>query len=90
MIDTQSSFDDANRAVTGSSPTGTLPAGRGNPPETSNNSTRASGRLQTASVWSPGASATGCTGAVSKFTKLVMAALAIVQVVSVMNTAKRR
>src|SRR5882762_11386625 len=77
---THSSFAEANRAVTGSRPTATLPIGVGTPVDTSNSSTRASGRLHTAKVRPSGPSARGWTGAVSKFTKLVKAPLAPVTV----------
>src|SRR5436190_8963549 len=70
---THSSLEEAKRAETGSNPTAMLPMGAGTPDDTSNNSTRLSGRLQIASVRPSGPSATGCTGAVSKFTKFVMA-----------------
>src|SRR3954462_10745583 len=70
---THTSFVEAKRTLTGSRPTGTLPIGAGTPVNTSKNSTRLSGRLQTASVRPSGPRAMGWTGAVSKFTKFVAA-----------------
>src|SRR3954453_8883303 len=66
---TQSSFVVRNRTETGSTPTGTASNARGMPKETSNNSMRPSGTLQTARVRPSELNATGWTGAVSKFTK---------------------
>src|SRR5438874_2624929 len=70
---THTSLVEAKRTLTGSRPTGTLPVGAGTPVDTSKNSTRLSGRLQTASVRPSGPRAMGWTGAVSKFTKFVAA-----------------
>src|SRR5436305_11828131 len=86
---THTAFADANRTATGSRPTGTLPVGAGTPVETSKNSTRLSGRLQTASVRPSGPRAMGWTGAVSKFTKFV-AARAVMIVITNTNVVRLR
>src|SRR5437867_12617029 len=67
-LTTQTSSAVRNRTVTGSTPTSTLPEGTGTPELRSNNSRRASGRLQTANRLPSGLNASGCTGGVSKLT----------------------
>src|SRR6267154_2509938 len=84
---THNSLVDAKRTLTGSRPTATLPVGAGTLVDTSKNSTRLSGRLQTASVRPSGPRAMGWTGAVSKFTKFV-AARTVTRVMANMNVVR--
>src|SRR5690242_178243 len=60
-----------HRAVTGSSPTGTLPSGAGTPDVMSKTSTRSAGRLHTTNLVASGLTAIGRTGPVSQLKKFV-------------------
>src|SRR6266851_4414392 len=65
-LTTQISESVRKRTDTGSKPTLTLPRAAGFPALTSNNSSRLSGKLHTASFVLSGLRATGCTGGLSQ------------------------